>query len=304
MTRAMSLFPSLLVCALLAVTQLEAQDAANSSQRDQLQQLTAQLQQSPGDQALREKIIALALALNPKPATPDAATMAEGAAVYAFTHAQANSDYSDAAKEYEKALLLAPWLAADYFNCGVAYEKAGENKEAIRSFKLYLVAAPDAEDAQVVKMRIGGLQYAAQKAEDAAQAAAKQAALYARIEKETAQAQQNFAGLIQRLDGAIFFGEDRTTRGVIQNRQIRFHKGGDYNNLRCSLQVKTVQSNDPEFPVMEKWANGIGLIVSPTSESEFNDCTAFGRYKLAPDSSTLYDIDYFSSRVTITYSRQ
>ena len=136
--------------------------------RDQLQQLTAQLQQSPGDQALREKIIALALTLNPKPATPDAATMAEGAAEYAFKNAKTNSDYSDAAKQYEKALLLAPWLAADYFNSGVAHEKAGENKEAIRSFNLYLLAAPNADDAQAVKKRIGGLQYAAQKTEEEA----------------------------------------------------------------------------------------------------------------------------------------
>jgi ankyrin repeat protein len=136
------------------------------------QRLTAHLQKSPGDQALREKIIALALALNPKPATPDAATMAEGAAEYAFKHAHNNSDYSDAAKQYEKALLLAPWLAADYFNCGVAHEMAGENKEAIRSFSLYLLAAPDADDAQAVKKRIGGLQYAALTAEAKKNAAA------------------------------------------------------------------------------------------------------------------------------------
>ncbi|HWS17479.1 MAG TPA: hypothetical protein VN223_05670 [Candidatus Elarobacter sp.] len=108
----------------------------NPPARDQLQQLTTHLQQSPGDQALREKIIALALALNPKPATPDPATMAEGAAEYAFNNAKANSDFSDAAKQYEKALLLAPWLAADYFNCGIAHEKAGEEKEAIRNFNL------------------------------------------------------------------------------------------------------------------------------------------------------------------------
>ena len=135
---------------------------------DQLQQLTMQLQQSPGDQALREKIIALALTINPKPATPDAATMAEGAAEYAFKNAKVNSDFSDAAKQYEKALLLAPWLAADYFNCGVAHEKADENQEAIRSFSLYLLAAPNADDALAVKKRIGGLQYAAQKAVDEA----------------------------------------------------------------------------------------------------------------------------------------
>ena len=99
-----------------------ANTASAESPREQLQQLTAQLQNSPDDEALREKIIALALTLNPKPATPDAVAMAEGAAEYAFKHALTNSDFSDAAKQYEKALLLAPWLADDYFNCGVAHE--------------------------------------------------------------------------------------------------------------------------------------------------------------------------------------
>ena len=106
----------LLACGLLAVTQLIAQATASSSLRDQLQQLTAQLQQSPGDQALREKIIALALTLNPKSAAPDAAIMAEGAAEYAFKNAKSNGVFSDAAKQYEKALLAAPWLAADYLD--------------------------------------------------------------------------------------------------------------------------------------------------------------------------------------------
>lgn len=157
----------LLFCSVLVVT-LAAQDSTTAGPRDQIQQLTTQLQQSPGDQALRERIIALVLTLNPKPATPDAVTMSEGAAEYAFKNAKTTADYSDAAKQYEKALLLAPWLADDYFNCGVAHEKAGENKEAIRSFNLYLLAAPNANDAQVIKKRIGGLQYVAQKAEDEA----------------------------------------------------------------------------------------------------------------------------------------
>jgi len=91
-----------------------AQDSTNApaaSTRDRLQQLTAQLQKSPDDQALREKIIALALTMNPGPATPDAATMAEGAAEYAFKNAKTNSDFSGAAKQYGKALLRALWLA-------------------------------------------------------------------------------------------------------------------------------------------------------------------------------------------------
>jgi tetratricopeptide (TPR) repeat protein len=162
----------LLVLCLLAVSALRAQDSPSLPARDQLLQLTSQLQQSPGYQALRERIIALALTLSPKPATPDAATMAEGGAEYILKNAKAASDYSAAAKQYEKALLLAPWLAADYFNCGVAHEKAGETRDAIRNFGLYLLAAPSAEDAQAVKKRIGGLQYASEEVQQAQTAAA------------------------------------------------------------------------------------------------------------------------------------
>lgn len=149
---------------MLALTNIANAD----SPREQLQQLLTQLQQSQNDQALREKIISLALTLNPKPATPDATTMAEGAAEYAFRNAKTNSDFSDAANQYEKALLLAPWLADDYYNCGIAHEKAGENKDAIRNFTLYLLAAPNASDVVAIKKRIGGLQYVEKKAEDEA----------------------------------------------------------------------------------------------------------------------------------------
>jgi tetratricopeptide (TPR) repeat protein len=184
---------------LMAGTQLQAQDSADGTSRDQLRQLTAQLQQSPGDQALREKIIALALTISRKPETPDGAIMAEGAAEYAFKNAKSSSDFSDSAKQYEKALVLAPWLAADYFNCGVAHEKAGENKEAIRSFSTYLIAAPNADDALAVKKRIGGLQYAAQKAEVEANRPALEAAA---VEADARRADER-AGFTDNLDGTV-----------------------------------------------------------------------------------------------------
>ena len=157
-------FPALALVAVLAAP-LAAQA---QSPREHLQDLTAQLQKAPADEGLREAIIRLTLTLDPKPSVPDAATLAEGAGEYAFKNAQSASDYSDSARQYEKALLIAPWIAADYFNCGVAYEKAGDNKNAIRNLNLYLLAAPSAEDLQAVKKRIGGLQYAEQKAEDGA----------------------------------------------------------------------------------------------------------------------------------------
>jgi tetratricopeptide (TPR) repeat protein len=189
-----------LICfALLASSLFGQTEAPAASPRERLQEFTAQLRNSPDDQALREKIIALALTLDPKPATLDAVTLAEGAAEYAFKHAQSNADFADAAKQYEKALLLAPWLADDYFNCGVAHEKADENKQAIRSFSLYLLAAPTADDTQAVRKRIGGLQYAVQKAEDEANRPAKEAAAKEAAAKEA----DERAGLTDNRDGTV-----------------------------------------------------------------------------------------------------
>jgi hypothetical protein len=171
---------------ILASTVVGPGAAQALSPRQQLQEQIAQLQRSPDDQALRENIIELTLTLNPRPSTPDTATLAEGAAEYAFKNAQSKSDYSDSAKQYEKVLLIAPWIAADYFNCCIAHEKAGEFQEAIRNFNLYVLAAPNADDLQAVKKRIGGLQYATQKAED-----------------ETNNPDAQFAKFLKGLDGGV-----------------------------------------------------------------------------------------------------
>ena len=106
---------------ILVMPSLVAQADAPSS-ASQLQQLTAQLQQSPGDQALREKIIALAQQLKPAPTLPDEAErrMARGAA--AFKAAQSAADYQDAVKEFTQATLAAPWYGDAYFNLGLAQD--------------------------------------------------------------------------------------------------------------------------------------------------------------------------------------
>ena len=138
--------------------------AQAQSPQQTLNQYVADLQKNPNDYALREKIIKHAQTMKPAPALPSAVIKHEGAAEYAFKNAKSESDYLDSANEYEKALLIAPWLAIDYFNCGVAYEKAGQFKKAITQFNLYLIAAPEAQDTNAVLKRIGGLEYAAGKA--------------------------------------------------------------------------------------------------------------------------------------------
>jgi hypothetical protein len=143
---------------------MSAATAQAQSPQQILNQYVADLQKSPNDYALREKIIRHVQAMKQKPAIPAEVVKHEGAAEYAFKNAKNESDYLDSAKEYEKALLIAPWRAIDYFNCGVAYEKAGQFNKAIAQFNLYLIAAPDAQDANAVLKRIGGLEYAAGKA--------------------------------------------------------------------------------------------------------------------------------------------
>lgn len=114
---------------------------------------------SSKDQELREKIIKLVQKIQPPPAVPEETIKFEGRAEAAVRNARTPEDYLDAAKEYRKALLLAPWVASYYFNLGVVLEKAGKPDEAIKSLRLYLLAAPNAPDVREVQKRIAGLDY-------------------------------------------------------------------------------------------------------------------------------------------------
>ena len=148
----------------LMLLALCAANAYAESPREQFKQMVEQLQQSPGDTALREKIIKLAQALKPAPAVPEEAErrMARGEA--AFEAAKDVNGYADAMREFQAASNLAPWYSDAYFNLGIAQEKAGKVKAAMESFRFYLLAAPDGKDAADVKKRIYKLEYAAEQA--------------------------------------------------------------------------------------------------------------------------------------------
>jgi len=139
------------------------------------------------DQRLREKAIAVVRKLKPAPAVPNEVIDHEGRAEAAVKSATKKEDFLDAASEYRKALRLAPWLAQDYFNLGVVLEKAGSFDEALRSFKLYLLAAPSAQDATEVRKKIAGLQYEIEKAEKERARAEEQQRAQVRTEQERRQ---------------------------------------------------------------------------------------------------------------------
>ncbi len=117
-------------------------------------QYVADLQKTPGDKTLREKIIKIALTIKPAPAVPEDAERNMARGVVFFTKATDNAGYHKAIVEFEAATNAAPWLDKAYYNLGVAQEKAGMFKEAIRNLKLYLLADPNAKNAREVKNQI------------------------------------------------------------------------------------------------------------------------------------------------------
>ena len=125
------------------ITNLQAE-----SLREQLNALVTQLQENPGDNALREQIIKLAQSIDPSPAVPEEAErrMARGNA--AFKDATSENAYREAAQEYEAATNAAPWYGEAYYNRGLALDKAGDHAAAIQSLKLALLAVPDSREAK------------------------------------------------------------------------------------------------------------------------------------------------------------
>lgn len=135
--------------------------------REDFDRLVREVQAAPQDAALRERVIAAAQALKPPPALPEGAErhLARGEA--AIERAKAAADFEIAVREFEQASRAAPWHAAAYFNLAVAQEKAGKPKDAIGSFKRYLLAAPGASDAAAVRKRLYKLEFDAEQAAQA-----------------------------------------------------------------------------------------------------------------------------------------
>ncbi len=127
---------SKILCVPILLSQIGAivipAQAQSTTPQQTLQKYAADLQRDPSDNALREKIIALAHAMKPAPVVPEDAErhMTRGAA--AVKGAKGTDDFKDAAAEFGKATLAAPWLADAYYNLGVAQDKAGLNHRTLQ----------------------------------------------------------------------------------------------------------------------------------------------------------------------------
>jgi hypothetical protein len=147
----------------IAVTSFLFGQTKTPGTTEQLQQLTTRLQQSPGDTALREKIIRLAQEIKPAPMTPDEAIKFEGRGQFAFKNARSPKDYLAAANEYEQALTIAPWVGGYYSDLCTIYEKAGIYIEAKKDCESFLIGMQSQTESADIKRRIAGLDFAIDK---------------------------------------------------------------------------------------------------------------------------------------------
>jgi len=147
--------------ALLVSTLLFSSEKFVQAQTPQetLNQYVSDLQKSPNDYALREKIIRYVQAMKPPPAVPEEARrhMLRGEA--AVDAARDKGGFLRAADEFHKALLRAPWLAEGYYNLGVVYDKAGLYEEAVQALNMYLMTKPNAGDSKQARDLIYKIEY-------------------------------------------------------------------------------------------------------------------------------------------------
>jgi tetratricopeptide (TPR) repeat protein len=168
--------------------------AQSSNPQQTLNQYVADLQKNPNDYALREKIIRHVQTMKPAPAVPREAERFMNRGAAAAKSAKDANDFKDAVAEFEKATLSAPWMANAYYNLGVAQDKAGMYSSAIRSLKLYLIAAPNAPDAKNVEKLIDEIEYRQEKA------AKEPSRLAVAVPQQTA-----FEDLLKKISGRRYF---------------------------------------------------------------------------------------------------
>lgn len=189
----------------------QAEQAGNP--REALTHYMTALQQttedSESDERLREEIIAVVQKLKPSPTIPDDAMNYMKRGQSAAAAARDQEGYERAAAEFQRALRIAPWLPSGYQNLGAMQEKAGQYGDAIRSLKLYLLAAPVAPDARDVHQRIAALESKQGQMTDEPTAAQKKREQERKAEGIEA-LRQKVRGRIytKRIDCIVFVGEE------------------------------------------------------------------------------------------------
>ncbi len=131
-----------------------AASAYAQSPREQVQQLTAELQKTPYANALREKIVKLAAGIKPALAIPEEARRSFIIGEAVFKQAKTLRPAYEAANAFRTASTLAPWWGEAYWNLAVAQQLIGQYVGAKESLRFYLLTNPRATDRRMAQDRI------------------------------------------------------------------------------------------------------------------------------------------------------
>lgn len=115
---------------------------------------------------ISKKLVSLAATLDPPIAVPEDAEKAGWRAEALFKAAKTFKEQAQAAEQYRKAILMAPWWPEAYFNLALVYEAMESPLETVESLELYLAAAPRSPDRRSVEKKIVELQVSAEKMGD------------------------------------------------------------------------------------------------------------------------------------------
>jgi tetratricopeptide (TPR) repeat protein len=238
------IWPTALLAFMLISMPIPAVHAQTPQQT--LNQYIADLQKNPNDYALREKIIRHVQTMKPAPVVPEEAKRHLVRGKAAFKGAKEARDFQDAADEFKKALLYAPWLAEGYYNLGVIQDKAGQYDDAMRNLKFYLIAAPKAPDAEKVKELVYEIEYRKEKAAKDKEAASRKAAEDSRAQQESAaRKQQEFLNRINGARYVYYFWANRSDTGARTQYVITLDVRGDTMTQGQGLADGRDWSQDP-----------------------------------------------------------
>jgi tetratricopeptide (TPR) repeat protein len=169
--------------------------AQSPSPQETFNQYISDLQKSPSDTALREKIIRLAREMNPSPAIPEEARRHYVKASALLEDAKQPSDSADAAEEFRLALLVAPWWGEAYMKMGMTLETAERYDDAIAALKLFMVTNPQDEVLRKAQDEIYKIEAKKEKAAKDKELAAKKAVEDQRMQQEE---------FLRKINGAQF----------------------------------------------------------------------------------------------------
>lgn len=142
-----------------AIFMMVAPAVLAQSPREQFEHAVQELKGRPSDRALRERVIRLGADLRPAPALPEEALRFEGRAQFAFRNAKSEAEMLEAAREYLRAVEVAPWVAGYYNDLCVILEKANRLAEAVRACQHYIAGASEGQEVTDAKRRLAGLEF-------------------------------------------------------------------------------------------------------------------------------------------------